>query len=1222
MVAGAAGCIERSQPKDGDTAPDTGAAGGVIDRDGDGVTPADGDCDDADPSVQPGAEDSSVDGIDQDCDGLDGPDADGDGFADAAAGGDDCDDSASTVFPGAEEDYTDGVDQDCDGEVDRTDLSCSGTFTFTSDAAGAHTIDPCTNWEMVVQHDMLPDEAPAVVGFQLQLNSSEDPSFDCAISISQSKVCGTGYYRLGPEEDGQAQLITVDCSGLDAESRSNDPIEGYLQLEELTTATGTGSYEGLPIETTLALQLAGVAGEFAVTGNVVLSAVQAGSPDSDSAGCATDSGDEDGDGHINADFGGPDCDDTDSGVSPDADELCNGVDDDCDGTVDEDDAIDALDWYADADSDGQGDATLQRAACEQPDGHVSSAEDCDDADPTIYTGAPELCDGQLNDCTGVIGDEEVDVDVDGYVICTLDEGGWDGSGAIVGGDDCDDSDGTVHPGAAELCDGQLNDCVGAIGTTETDDDVDGYAACTLDSGGWDGAGTVLAGDDCDDDDASVYPGAAELCDGQLNDCSGTIGADEVDVDVDGYAICSLDAGGWDGAGTVVGGDDCDDSDGTVHPSAAELCDGQLNDCDGSIGVDEVDGDTDFYVVCTLDAGGWDGAGTVVGGDDCDDGDATVSPGATELCNTIDDDCDTDVDESSASDAVDWYADTDGDLYGDAGVVERACYQPADHVADSTDCDDSDAAINPSATEICDDADVDEDCNGTADDADSGVDTATMDSFYTDADVDGFGAGTAVAACDAPSGMVLDSTDCDDGDSAVSPAAPEVCTDGIDNDCSGDATGCMVTGEFVLPYGLGDYDVEITGRYTADFLGASLTVADLSGDGVDDLIVGGVGYSVGASGGGAVFLMEGPITSGTVAGATATILGSSSGVGIGGDSLSPGDLDGDGYDDLIVSTGSRGFRTYLGPVSGSFDFTASDGEAALGRAGLDVVGDVDGDGAEDLFLSAATSRLVYGPLTGTVSSTAVVATISMSSYSAFAVYAPGGSPVGDLNGDGITDFVQSGEVSGTNGGAAVFYGPLSGALGYVDADAWREGESSGDQLGMSVTHADLNDDGFDDLVLAAPNEDEGELDAGAAYVVLGPVTASESVGTAEAKLLGSEPAQLVGLWGWQGRSRPLRSVGDINYDGFEDLMIGAAGDFSTPGAAYVVAGPFSGTQNLEDAGAILRGHSSPSSKAYWGTNTAMGDVNNDGVDDLIIGFPLGDSPRNNSGGAYVLYGIAP
>ena len=92
----------------------------------------------------------------------------------------------------------------------------------------------------------------------------------------------------------------------------------------------------------------------------------------------------------------------------------------------------------------------------------------------------------------------------------------------------------------------------------------------------------------------------------------------------------------------------------------------------------------------------------------------------------------------------------------------------------------------------------------------------------------------------------------------------MCADGIDNDCSGDATGCILTGAIELPYFTGDYDLQITGRYAADFLGASVTVADLSGDDVDDLVVGATGYAVEASSGGAVFVMAGPVTSGSTA----------------------------------------------------------------------------------------------------------------------------------------------------------------------------------------------------------------------------------------------------------------------------------------------------------------------------------------------------------------------
>ena len=104
----------------GRTPDDTSGTGDTetADADGDGFSSVDGDCDDADAAVNPAAGDVAVDGVDQNCDGLDGPDADGDGHVDAAAGGDDCDDTDATVYAGGDEVWGDGIDQDCDGVAD------------------------------------------------------------------------------------------------------------------------------------------------------------------------------------------------------------------------------------------------------------------------------------------------------------------------------------------------------------------------------------------------------------------------------------------------------------------------------------------------------------------------------------------------------------------------------------------------------------------------------------------------------------------------------------------------------------------------------------------------------------------------------------------------------------------------------------------------------------------------------------------------------------------------------------------------------------------------------------------------------------------------------------------------------------------------------------------------------------------------------------------------
>ena len=132
----------------------------------------------------------------------------------------------------------------------------------------------------------------------------------------------------------------------------------------------------------------------------------------------------------------------------------------------------------------------------------------------------------------------------------------------------------------------------------------------------------------------------------------------------------------------------------------------------------------------------------------------------------------------------WYADTDNDGYGDPTNTMSSVTQPTGYIADNTDCDDTNAAVNPSATEVCDG--IDNNCNGLTDE---GV-TST---FYLDNDSDGYGsASTTTQACSAPVGYVTNSSDCNDNNANINPNATEIC-DGIDNNCNGlTDEGVMVT----------------------------------------------------------------------------------------------------------------------------------------------------------------------------------------------------------------------------------------------------------------------------------------------------------------------------------------------------------------------------------------------------------------------------------------------
>ncbi|HND00283.1 MAG TPA: putative metal-binding motif-containing protein, partial [Myxococcota bacterium] len=165
-------------------------------------------------------------------------------------------------------------------------------------------------------------------------------------------------------------------------------------------------------------------------------------------------------------------------------------------------------------------------------------------------------------------------------------------------------------------------------------------------------------------------------------------------------------------------------------------------------------------------------------EDCNDHDALIAPGMPERCNSVDDDCDGRSDEEGATDAPTWYRDGDGDGYGARTLTLAACEAPDGYVEDGSDCDDLLADIHPGAEERCDE--VDQDCDGTIDEEATDAPGWTLDD-----DGDGYG-GTTVYACSMPANAVTDTTDCDDSDSAIFPGShtTEVPDDGVDPDCDG------------------------------------------------------------------------------------------------------------------------------------------------------------------------------------------------------------------------------------------------------------------------------------------------------------------------------------------------------------------------------------------------------------------------------------------------------
>lgn len=324
-------------------------------------------------------------------------------------------------------------------------------------------------------------------------------------------------------------------------------------------------------------------------------------------------------------------------------------------------------------------------------------------------------------------------------------------------------------------------------------------------------GHVADSTDCNDGVSEIYPGAAELCDDADTDedCNGLADDDDTsavgvstwfpDGDEDGYGDEDAPIEACDvppGYQTV--GDDCDDADATVNPDGVELCATDADDdCDGLPAVVDAstadllafynDNDDDGYGGSFEEYACEVSPGVVENDDDCDDGSAAVSPAATEICDAldVDEDCDglaDDADSGVVGDA--WYADADGDGYGDAGSGVSSCEQPTNYVDNLLDCDDAAAAVNPAAVEVCDALDIDEDCSGGSEDEDSAASGKTA--WYRDEDGDGYGdPALSIDACDLPSGYAASADDCDDGESAYHPGADEAdCTDPADYNCDG------------------------------------------------------------------------------------------------------------------------------------------------------------------------------------------------------------------------------------------------------------------------------------------------------------------------------------------------------------------------------------------------------------------------------------------------------
>jgi parallel beta-helix repeat protein len=226
-------------------------------------------------------------------------------------------------------------------------------------------------------------------------------------------------------------------------------------------------------------------------------------------------------------------------------------------------------------------------------------------------------------------------------------------------------------------------------------------------------------------------------------------------------------------GYVTDNTDCNDNDSSVNPGADEIPDDGIdNDCDmlfAKTYYADADGDgygdPDVPQVATSQPVGY-----VTDNTDCDDTDDSINPVAEEACDSIDNNCDGKINDSVLTT---YYEDNDGDEYGNPGVSQDDCSQPSGYVTDNSDCNDSDASINPGAVEFPDDG-KDNNCDGLY-----------LNSYYEDLDGDGYGnPGIIIIDTYQPEGYILEGGDCDDTDASINPGVEEIPDDGIDNDCNG------------------------------------------------------------------------------------------------------------------------------------------------------------------------------------------------------------------------------------------------------------------------------------------------------------------------------------------------------------------------------------------------------------------------------------------------------
>jgi hypothetical protein len=403
------------------------------------------------------------------------------------------------------------------------------------------------------------------------------------------------------------------------------------------------------------------------------------------------------------------------------------------------------------------------------------------------------------------------------------------------------------------------------------------------------------------------------------------------------------------------------------------------------------------------------------------------------------------------------------------------------------------------------------------------------------------------------------------------------------------------------------DATLNGIAAGDLFGCSVSSAgDVNGDGYSDVLIGAKQNDLGGSNSGSAYIFYGGITVNNVPDAVFT--GAAANDNFGYSVASAGDVNNDGYIDVIIGapyndqTGSDAGKAYVFTNTQNFVSTPINsflGEYQGGQFGVTVsdAGDVNGDGFPDVIVGAPVSGKAYIYFGGRLMDN--FADVTINQITPLDLLGACVSSAGDVNNDGFDDVIIGAYNGGASTGKAYIY------LGSMNMDNSPDivftGENPNDQFGFSVSSAgDVNGDSYSDVIIGAPRTNTS---TGKAYIYYGGINMNNS---ADVTMTGETQYSYFG--------ERVSTAGDVNNDNFYDVIVGARGYNVNSGRTYIfLGGPL--MNNIADV-TINGGLNNRMGRSV----SNAGDVNADGFDDVIVGgYIPGNNPLENKGTAYVFYG---